>query len=140
MINSRGFEECLLAALICGGLLAIVVSPAAGLVLGAALVVAAIALTPCGCVVTWDAKRTMRAVDAERGQHLRDAEAPVEPLRPLPHSSQPHPVVIVHGDGVRSVDRRHYPAHAPGLVMILRRIDGSSSDARRDQADADYAS
>jgi len=129
VINSRGFEECLLAALICGGLLAIVVSPAAGLVLGAALVVAAIALTPCGCVVTWDAKRTMRAVDAERGQHLRDAEAPVEPLRPVPHPRQPRPVVIVHRNIAHAADRERYPA--PGSVTILRGINSSSSDIRR---------
>ena len=113
MINSRGFEECLLASLICGGLLAIMVSPAAGLVLGAMLTVAAITLTPCGCFVNWDAKRTMRAVDAEHGQHLRDAEAPVEPLRPLPHSGQPHPVMIVRRNGVRSVDRTRYPVTLP---------------------------
>ena len=129
MINSRSFQECLLAAMICGGLVAVLVSPSAGLVLGATLTVAAITLTPCGCFVNWDAKRTMRAVDAEHSRHLRDAEAPVEPLRPVPHPGQPRPVVIVHRNIAHAADRERYPA--PGSITILRGIDNSSSDISR---------
>lgn len=112
MITSRGFEECLLAALVCGGLVARLMSPTAGLVSGIVLAVAAVALTPCGCFVDWDAKRVMRAYDSGYARHPPVSIVTYQRLSPVPHPGRRGHLVVVHSHGDYSTGQ------VPGIAPI----------------------
>jgi hypothetical protein len=96
MISSRIFVTCLLWAVVGGGLLAILDSPIAGLVLGAVLAIGAAALLPCSCFVDWDAKLAMRAHDSRHARHPPVTIVTRQRTSPVPHPGRRNHLMVVH--------------------------------------------